>query len=568
MILVTQWTVLLLLLSPALGMVEEERLALREKARAMFHHSYDNYMEHAFPHDELRPVSETYTDSLMELGNLNLEHLSPSYNGTALTLVESLSTLAVLGNTSEFEKGVSWLSENLSFDIDVRVNVFECTIRHLGGLLSAHMLASDPDTRLMPGGYSGRLLALAQDLGERLLRAFTSPTGIPYAWVNLRHGVRKGETPETSTAGCGSLILEMGTLSRLTGRHQYEDAALWALRKLWAMRSPADLMGTTLNVETGQWIEFSGGIGAGVDSFYEYLLKAYILFDEPAYWASFHKAYLAAQRFLRTGNWYQDADLRTGRPTHRQFGALQAFWPGLQVLAGDVEEARRTHRQFFAVWETFGVFPERYYYDGQAVHHSENYYPLRPELAESTYLLYQATRDPLYLKVGKTILTNLNRFTKVPGGYTSLRSAVTKEKEDHQHSYFLSETCKYLYLLFDPHPPPFLRNKQFVFTTEGHILPLGFSRVPLRAPLTAVVKPPCDTCQTINLDEHKISYMSLRVCPNWAIDSRTFKSLGGVESICHIPDGSPDHRCKNHLQCGVDAASCRHRTCSPAGFCN
>lgn len=87
--------------------------------------------------------------------------------------------------------------------------------------------------------------------------------GIPYAWVNLRHGVRKGETPETSTAGCGSLILEMGTLSRLTGKRRYEDAALWALRKLWAMRSPANLMGTTLNVETGQWIDFSGGIGAG-----------------------------------------------------------------------------------------------------------------------------------------------------------------------------------------------------------------------------------------------------------------------------------------------------------------
>jgi hypothetical protein len=65
------------------------------------------------------------------------------------------------------------------------------------------------------------------------------------------------------------------------------------------------------------------------------------------------------------------------------------FFSAVQVLAGDLNEARRTYRQFFAVWEAFGVFPERYYYDGKAVHHTENYYPLRPELAESTFLLFQ-----------------------------------------------------------------------------------------------------------------------------------------------------------------------------------
>ena len=70
----------------------------------------------------------------------------------------------------------------LSFDVDVRVNVFEVNIRLLGGLLSGHLLAADPATgpRLMPGGYDGGLLVLAQDLGRRLLPAFReSPTG---AW--------------------------------------------------------------------------------------------------------------------------------------------------------------------------------------------------------------------------------------------------------------------------------------------------------------------------------------------------------------------------------------------------
>jgi mannosidase alpha-like ER degradation enhancer 1 len=68
----------------------------------------------------------------------------------------------------------------LSFDLDVRVNVFEANIRLLGGLLSAHMLAQSPTLgpRLMPRGYGGGLLDLAADLGRRLLPAFAaSPTG-------------------------------------------------------------------------------------------------------------------------------------------------------------------------------------------------------------------------------------------------------------------------------------------------------------------------------------------------------------------------------------------------------
>ena len=61
----------------------------------------------------------------------------------------------------------------------------------------------------------------------------------------------------------GSLILEMGALSRLTGDPKYESAALRALRKLWSMRSSLNLLGTTLDVSTGEWIEYSSGIGAG-----------------------------------------------------------------------------------------------------------------------------------------------------------------------------------------------------------------------------------------------------------------------------------------------------------------
>lgn len=69
----------------------------------------------------------------------------------------------------------------VSFDVDVQVNVFEANIRLLGGLLSAHLLASDAvlGRKLMPGGYEGGLLDLAYSLALRLLPAFLeSPTGI------------------------------------------------------------------------------------------------------------------------------------------------------------------------------------------------------------------------------------------------------------------------------------------------------------------------------------------------------------------------------------------------------
>ncbi|KAJ6687840.1 ER DEGRADATION-ENHANCING ALPHA-MANNOSIDASE-LIKE PROTEIN 2 [Salix koriyanagi] len=159
-----------------------------------------NARESSKDHDELKPLSRSFTDSLSELGNLKLEHLPQNYNGTALTFIESLSSLVILGNCTEFERAVLWLSENLTFDVDARVNLFECK--------------------------SLELLVLAEDF----LPAFDTPTGLPYAWINLKYGVMKNETTETSTSGCGSLILEMGALSRLTGDPRYESAALRALR--------------------------------------------------------------------------------------------------------------------------------------------------------------------------------------------------------------------------------------------------------------------------------------------------------------------------------------------------
>ncbi|KAH0458855.1 hypothetical protein IEQ34_011669 [Dendrobium chrysotoxum] len=619
---------------PAAGFGDARRRNMKEKVRQMFYHAYENYMAFAFPHDELKPLTSTFTDSLSELGNLKLEHLPQNYQGSALTLIESLSSLVVLGNNTEFEKGVLWLAENLSFDVDARVNLFECNIRVLGGLLSAHILATDSKNRLERGIYQNQLLDLAEDLGRRFLRAFDTPTGLPYAWINLKYGVVENETTETSTSGCGSLILEMGALSRLTGNPRYENAARHALQKLWSMRSSLNLLGTTLDVVTGEWIEYSSGIGAGilsfctaglferkarsslqkrnpfdqerqrssashleelsenpvvyalnrerrmscpscmrvterdeqgvwskdfarVDSFYEYLLKAYILFGSEEFWDMFHSVYLAVQKYFRHGPWYHEADMRTGRATYWQLTSLQAFWPGLQILIGDVAAANASHREFYHVWERFGVLPERYLLDRNVLHPTEKYYPLRPELAESTFYLYQATKDPWYMEVGESIVSSLNRYAKVTGGFASIRDVTTMQQEDHQHSFFLSETCKYLYLLYDD---TFLAGQNYIFTTEGHPLPIRSSWHE-KLPESYI---PHNWTRVKNEDDVlHVSSMSLQVCPVTVPEN----SGRRVESACHIPDNHADHRCRTDSECGIDSTTCRQRTCSLAGYC-
>ncbi|KAK3225341.1 hypothetical protein Dsin_005203 [Dipteronia sinensis] len=205
------------------------------------------------------------------------------------------------------------------------------SIRVLGGLVSAHILATDSADRVVQGSYKNQLLTLAEDMGRHFLPAFNTLTGLPYAWINLKYGVIESETTETSTSGCGSLILEMGALSRLTGDPIYESVALQALCKLWSMHSSLNLVGTTVDVTTGQWIGYSSGIGAGVDSFYDYLFKAHILFGKEDFWRMFQSAYLVVQKYFRHGPWYHEADMRTGKATYWQLTSLQAFWPGLQA---------------------------------------------------------------------------------------------------------------------------------------------------------------------------------------------------------------------------------------------
>jgi len=176
-----------------------------EQVRQEFLHAWNGYKQYAWGHDELKPLSKGYHD----------------WYGKPLlmTPVDALDTMLLMGFDDQAKEARELIDTKLSFDRDIYVKTFEVTIRLLGGLLSSYELTHDK-----------RLLTLAEDLGDRLLPAFGSPTGMPYVEVNLKTG--KVRNSETNPAEVGTLLIEFGTLSKLTGRPNYHDKAKTAVVEL------------------------------------------------------------------------------------------------------------------------------------------------------------------------------------------------------------------------------------------------------------------------------------------------------------------------------------------------
>ncbi|KAF9482475.1 alpha mannosidase-like protein [Pholiota conissans] len=454
----------------------QRKLAFREKTRELWYHGFDNYMTFAFPMDELTPLS--CSGQGPDWGNPANIAANDVAGNFSLTLIDVLDTLVVLDDRQGFEKAVRNVIEWVSFDVNTKPQVFETTIRVLGGLLSGHIYANTTGQPFHLPWYRGELLALAHDLGKRLLPAFSTPTGLPYARINLRHGLMKGETVETCSAGAGSLILEFATLSRLTGDDRFEKAANKAFFGIWNRKSDIDLVGNTINTWTGAWTHpETTGIGAGIDSFYEYALKWYILSGETEFLDVWEDAYSAIMRYSRArdGYWYRTINMHSGDAAYLTVDSLSAFWPGLQVLAGDVQNAIKLHMIYYNLWRQFSGLPE--VYDTNYKQATSHQYPLRPEFIESTWYLYRATKDPFYLEVGERVLEDITARAKVECGLTGIQDLRTNKRDDRMESFALSETLKYLYLLFDEENPLHSDDSNYVFTTEGHILSLDRSRI-------------------------------------------------------------------------------------------
>jgi len=410
--------------------------------RAAFLHAWDGYVRYAWGHDQLEPLSRGWRDWYPA----SLE----------MTPLDGFDTMLLMGLREPAARAKRLILDSLSFDRDFPVQVFEVTIRELGGLLSAYQLDGDP-----------RFLALARDLGNRLLPAFGSKTGMPYRFVNLRTGAVTG--PVSNPAEIGTLTLEFGTLSKLTGDGRYYAAAKRAVTELFARRSPLGLVGSAIDVETGEWKDPDSHVSGGIDSYYEYLLKAWLLFRDPDFERMWDSSIAAVNRYLaddRDGLWYGHADMTTGRRTATEYGALDAFLPAVLAKSGDTARAGRLMASVYRMWTTFGIEPE--VLDYTTLQPVEAGYQLRPEALESAYYLWRLTGDRRYREMGRVMVDSLLHYTRSDVGFTALASVVTKQRRDAMESFFLAETLKYAYLLFAP--PATLDFDAIVFNTEAHPL--------------------------------------------------------------------------------------------------
>jgi hypothetical protein len=163
--------------------------------------------------------------------------------------------------------------------------------------------------------------------------------------------------------------------------------------------------------------------------------------------------------------WYGYADMRTGQRTHTWFGALDAFFPALLALSGDVPRAERLQDSSFRMWQLYHIKPEVIDYRTLTV--VDPPYMLRPEIVESAYYLDHYTHDPKYRAMGRTMLRDFIRYCRTETAYAALASVVTKEKVDRMDSFVFAETFKYFYLLFAPQA---IDLDGVTFNTEAHPL--------------------------------------------------------------------------------------------------
>ena len=218
----------------------------RKMVKMMFYDAFDAYLAHAFPSDELMPLSCRGTPA-----NVKEHGQDGLYMGNwSRTLVDSLDMLYILGDWAEFEHAVHLAARSVmdavkrdtDSDTAMTISLFETSIRVLGGLLSSHIIAANNTARFNPKApYKGELLDAAEAVAQRLMPAFETPTGIPCISVS-RNGTWNCVLNTTTVADAGSLLLEWHTLSRLTGKPIYSACAKRAMTALSLVRSPLGIL--------------------------------------------------------------------------------------------------------------------------------------------------------------------------------------------------------------------------------------------------------------------------------------------------------------------------------------
>lgn len=474
--------------------VEDEALVgqRREAVKAAMKRAWDAYKKYAWGQDTLLPLSKTATNR---------------WGSMAMTMLDSLSTLWVMGLKDEFKEAKDWIAENLQFEHVGSISVFETNIRAFAGLLSAYDLSGEKV-----------FLDKAKDLGDRLLKAFDTPTGFPMNGLRLSDGTHTGG-PGACLAEFGTLQLEFRSLSHHTGDPIYEERAMHAFKYLYENRAdvaPEGVYKLDFNTNTGEWMGTQYSVGARGDSFYEYLLKVWLQGNRREPWLRemFDESVDGIEEMLITrsqpgGRLYLANSDGPGRVT-QHMEHLACFYPGTLALGaasfdtkGDKKlEARAAHmmdvaRELaetcfqFAAAQVTGLAPDSVHFDAEgAPVANDPRYILRPEVAESMYYLHMLDGDPKWREHAAFMFDAIDTYCRTDEAYAQVRLNVgstykpaklrggevdktAKERlvqqEDEMESFFLAETLKYLYLVQETEPGEVDISKQ-VFNTEAHPL--------------------------------------------------------------------------------------------------
>lgn len=446
--------------------------AMQQAVKGAMLHAWNSYEKHAWGRDELQPMSLVGKDS---------------FAGMGATILDSLSTLWIMGLKEEFARGRAFVNSSLVFPRNEQISLFETNIRVVGGLLSAYDLSGDE-----------LFLRRTQELVDLMLVAMepSNPgTGIPQNSITLgRPGM--GSFGTASIAECGSLQLEWCTLSLRSRNSTYQYKALKIFDAIHAAHPGEGLIPTMISRNDASGSD-SYSMGAAADSFYEYLLKVWLLRGkkDEVYRAMWEAAVDEAIEKL-VGVTSASGLVFVGS---LQFGGLQArqehlacFFPGnvaLGVHSGAVRGAKA--KRYMAVaegitrtcWEMYDRMPSGLAAESVnlvnstspagEMYPSPTYYILRPETVESFFYMWRITGDPKYQKWGWSVFQSIEKNCRVEGGYSGTADVTQASvmHDDTMQSFFLAETLKYLYLLFSP--PDVMPLDEWVFNTEAHPFRLG-----------------------------------------------------------------------------------------------
>lgn len=411
-----------------------------EEIKAETIRAWNAYKTYAWGYDVLLPLSKQgynwYEESL---------GISP---------FDAFSTLAIMGFDKESQEIVEYALEK-NWDQDIYVQVFEVNIRILGGLLAMYDFTQDP-----------RILAKVQDFGDRILPAFDSPTGIPYHSVNLKTGETKGNV--INVAQAATYLVEFGILSYYTQDPKYYQAAKKASRAIFDRNSKIGLPGDYINIESGEWTNNWSHLQAGVDSYYEYMLKVYLLFgdeDVKEMWDfSLDKINQYLSQKHNGMQFYACVDMHNGEVTKKSMSLYDAFFPAMQAMAGDLENAEANMASWDWVWDKFGLLPTRYLWEADSVEYANS--ELNPEIIESAYYLHQITGKEKYINMIYKYWQDLNMCCRNDVAFHAVKNVETMEERDYLATYFYAETLKYFFVaVADKEVFDF---NDYIFNTEAH----------------------------------------------------------------------------------------------------